>query len=49
MAICGAPGCVAVNADSLRADSDFTPVAGEDEALFHNVQGLTGGFGGLVD
>jgi len=38
-----------VNADGLRADGDFTPVAGEDEALFNNAQGLTGGFCGIVD
>jgi hypothetical protein len=42
-------GCVAVNADGLRADSDFASIAGDDEASFHNAQGLPGGFGGIVD
>jgi len=42
-------GRIAMDADGLRADCDFAPVAGKDEALFNDAQGLAAGFGGIVD
>jgi hypothetical protein len=42
-------GRIAMDADCLRADCDLAPIAGHDDALFNDAQGLAGGFGGIVD
>ena len=42
-------GRIAMDADGLRTDYDLAPVAGKDEPLFNDAQGLAARFGGIVD